>query len=188
MKAKDAETSGPRAWAFLRNVLRGHMQTQRESCDHPTALPTVSVFSCHSPSHTSLAKHKAPSTVISPYSVHLHLLLPSGQVRFGCSVGLFCWQLPGGPFQFDSSSVLMCGSFEWRGQSEQVLLTWHSFTVDVLLCMVHKLEQGSCVYREIWSKMFLDFLRLSYRPPIHDIPILQKEGTKSFFVIRSHRA
>lgn len=80
-KAKDAQAISPPAWALLRNVQRGHLQTQRESCDRPTALPTVSVFSCHSPSHASPAKHRAPSTVLSPLSVPSHPLLPSGQVR-----------------------------------------------------------------------------------------------------------
>lgn len=80
-KAKDASAISPPAWALLRNVQRGHLQTQRESCDRPTAHPTVSVFSCHSPSHASPAKHRAPSPVLSPLSVPLHPLLPSGQVR-----------------------------------------------------------------------------------------------------------
>ncbi|KAF3846303.1 hypothetical protein F7725_003381 [Dissostichus mawsoni] len=69
------------ARALLRNSIRGHFQTQREICDRPTSLPTISVFSCHLPSHASPAKHWTCSPGISPLSVLLTPPTPSHQVR-----------------------------------------------------------------------------------------------------------
>lgn len=137
MKAKDAESIPPRAWAFLRNVLRGHMQTQRESCDHPTALPTVSVFSCHSLSHASPAKHRTPSPVISPLS-------PPPTLKPRSSLdALLDFFYPLLVVLFSLTQVLFYSLLALNSEvkDEQVLSGWwHSFTASALPRLTQKLK------------------------------------------------
>lgn len=118
--------------------MRGCLQAQRESCDRPTAHPTVSVSSCHSLSHASPAKHRAPSPVVCPLSQspftssYPHLR----SVWMLCEILIRNWWSIWGL----ALVLFMCvaakqrevrGEFFWAGAH---ITDWHSFTAPARLC------------------------------------------------------